>query len=181
MRSRKSGDGMTKKTRNLLIVIVIAAGVVYLVWPRAMGYIKLDTPSVHSQLTLKGSWYGSRQLDSKSEASEIREGEYNPGRIELNGEKDGHTWRLSGSGPWGELSKVEVTPKQTMVLKPGPPLKVKAAVREFQGSVNVDYTIIGRMGEHYKTVVRDGKSILPTVKIVDREGKVLSQGKFEFG
>jgi hypothetical protein len=172
---------MTKTTRNVLIFIVIAAALAFCVYPRPMGYVKLDTPGIQSRITLQGPWFGSEDLDSSQGPATVRADLYHPQKVEIQGEKDGTHWRLSGSGPWGELSKIEVRKNQTAILTPGPPLKIKTFVREDRGSVNVNYTVIGCRGEHYGTIVRDRKTVLPSVKIVDRAGTVLSQGKFEFG
>jgi hypothetical protein len=172
---------MTKTTRNVLIFIVVAVVLIFCVYPRPMGYVKLETPGVQSRITLQGPWFSSENLDSSQGPATVRADLYHPKNIEIQGEKDGIHWRLTGSGPWGDLSKVEVRKNQTAILTPGPPLKIKAFVREDRGSVNVNYTVVGCRGEHYDAIVRNGKPILPGVKIVDRAGAVLSQGKFEFG
>jgi hypothetical protein len=49
-------------------------------------------------------------------------------------------------------------------------------------NVSIGFTIVGRAGEEYETVVKNGKRTpTPTVKIVDSEGNTLASGKFEYG
>jgi hypothetical protein len=177
-----AGDTMAKKARYVILLIVIAGAVVFWIYPRPTGYATLETPGIVSRLAIQRTWYSFNDvLDSSQGVAVLRADWYRPRRIELQAQKDGHTWRLMGSGPWGELSKVVVTADQTTLLSPGPVLKIKALTQENRGVISVDYELIGRLGEHYTTVVKDGTPVLPRVKIVDREGTVLSEGKFEFG
>jgi hypothetical protein len=70
-------------------------------------------------------------------------------------------------------------------VKPGPPLTVGARARRQGSSMLLDLVIKGQAGETYRpSIVKDGKHVrssVPSFTVVDRLGKVVGSGKFEFG
>jgi len=117
-----------------------------------------------------------------AEPQTVRSGTYQPRQIDLLAKQGVDWYRLYSSGPWGQLGTIEVKPEETTVLQPGPPLTLKADVNRRGRNVSIGFTIVGRAGEEYETVVKNGKRTpAPMVKFVDSGGKTLGSGKFEYG
>ncbi len=70
-------------------------------------------------------------------------------------------------------------------VKPGPPLTVGTRVRRQGPMMLLDLVIRGQAGETYwPSITRDGKRVrssAPSFTVVDRSGKVVGSGKFQFG
>lgn len=162
-------------------IIVLIALLVYGFYPKPMGSIELKTPTVQSKLGIQSPWR-THWIFSDQDPVILRARQYQPDVIELTAQKGGVTWKLIGKGPWGSLSPISVQPDRTTLLEPGPPLKIKTKLHSRQRVVSVEYAIVGRAGEQYQSVIRNGKrGDLPKVEIVDRSGKILDSGKFEYG
>ncbi|OPZ98909.1 MAG: hypothetical protein BWY71_01128 [Planctomycetes bacterium ADurb.Bin412] len=165
----------------VLVIVVIGILLVY-TFTRPDGYVRLETPGVQGSMSLHGNWSRGITLTSEAEPQTVRSGTYQPRQIDLLAKQGVDWYRLYSSGPWGQLGEVEIKPEETTVLQPGPPLTLKADVNRRGRNVSIGFTIVGRAGEEYETVVKNGKRTpTPTVKIVDSEGKTLASGKFEYG
>jgi hypothetical protein len=70
-------------------------------------------------------------------------------------------------------------------VKPGPPLTVGTRVRRQGSTMLLDLVIKGQAGETYgPSITKDGKRVrspAPSFTVVDRSGRVVGSGKFEFG
>jgi hypothetical protein len=70
-------------------------------------------------------------------------------------------------------------------VKPGPPLTVGTSVRRQGPMMLLDLVIKGQAGETYRPrLTKDGKPVrssAPSFTVVDRSGKVVGSGKFQFG
>ena len=165
-----------KKALGLLAVVIVVCGAVVFVQSRGKGYIKLEGKGVH--LELGGSWGRRVSAASDNEAVQAYAGVYRLRSIEITAEKDGQSYTIRSTGPWGELSKVEIRKDETTVIKCGPPLKAKADVRRSGREVSLGLSVTGCAGEMYGP--RSLRQV-PGVKIVDEAGNLLSEGKFAFG
>ncbi len=86
----------------------------------------------------------------------------------------GYTWVLQQVGGPSVLS----------FRKPGSPITVKTDVRNTgSGVVLIGLVLEGRAGETYRAAVTKNRVPVepPWLRIVDRQGNVLDEGKFEYG
>jgi hypothetical protein len=115
-------------------------------------------------------------------------------------------WGLETLGELGKLASVEVTEGQTTAVQGGGPLQVKTSVSITSSAppakaaskakataalppapkgktVTVLVRYVGQAGEQYGPKVMQGKRPGPrcVVRLVDEEGKVLSQGEYTYG
>ncbi len=108
---------------------------------------------------------------SAADASSILQEE--PGVLRQNDEF-GYTWVLQQAGEPSVLS----------FRKPGSPITVKTKVLNTgSGIVQIGLVLEGRAGETYRPTVTKSRVPIepPWLRIVDREGNVLDEGRFEFG
>ncbi len=169
------------KKKTVLIVLIVVIGLVgFLLYPRPVGYIKVDTPG--AVVCLKPGWW-SQKLIRGTEPAAIRAGTYSPKFTEICQEVNGDKWKIQSYGPWGTLAKIQVKKEETTLLKFGPPLTVKTDVNRRGQVVSISYSIVGQVGEHYYLrIQKNGKQQpVPKLKIVDEAGKVLASGRFEYG
>ena len=157
-------------------IVIVVCLMVISIQARDEGYIKLEGKG--ARLLLGGPWGRSMSLLSNDEAVQAYAGIYRPRAIEISAGKDGQKYTISSTGPWGELSRVEIKKDETTVIKCGPPLKAKADVRRSGRDVSLGLSITGVAGEMYGP--RSLRQV-PGVKIVDEAGNLLSEGKFAFG
>ncbi len=130
---------------------------------------------------------GTLKLDSVAGKSRIPVGEYRFATCRLEEKTAGGnvTWGLVGKGDWSQ-SAVAVTENGKAHVVFGPPLiaKVTVSKREAQ-TFAFDFALSGQGGETYTAgdVTRNGKSIgnAPFFKILDKEGKQVARGNFEYG
>jgi len=96
----------------------------------------------------------------------------------------GKAWTLSGSDV-GPLAKFQVSGGETASIKIGPPLalKVDADGPQSGGEIVLNLALAGKAGETYALGLRQGatQSPPPNVKVLAASGKVLAEGKSEFG
>jgi len=94
-------------------------------------------------------------------------------------DEQGSTWKITSvkDPPLRNLLKRRV--------KPGLPLIVGARVRRKGSIMLLDLVIKGQAGETYRTrVAKDGKYArlpAPSFTVLDRSGKSVGSGKFQFG
>jgi hypothetical protein len=182
---------MKKKDVIICLSIIAVCVIVISLYPRQTGYIRIETPGV--KMKLGGNWLNSKTVKSSNEPVAINAQIYRPKRIYITQQDGSNKWQLTSYGPWGSLAKISVKRNETTVLKLGPPFLIRAEVRQNKSNsqragglrtlVSVDYAIIGRAGEHYKTYVTKNsrRQTAPSVRIVSDTGEVLAKGKFEYG
>ncbi len=172
-----------KKLWLLPVLVIVVIGILLgYTFTRPDGYVRLETPGVLGSMSLHGNWGRGITLTSEAELQTVRSGTYQPRQLDLLAKQGVDWYRLYSSGPWGQLGTIEVKPEETTVLQPGPPLTLKADVDRHGRYVSIGFSIVGRLGEEYSSVVKNGKRTpTPTVKIVDSGGKTLASGKFEYG
>ena len=108
---------------------------------------------------------------SAADASSVLQEE--PGILRQTDEL-GYTWVLQQVGGPSVLS----------FRKPGSPITVKTDVRETgSGVVLIGLVLEGRAGETYRPAVTKNRVPVepPWLRIVDRQGNVLDEGKSEYG
>lgn len=133
--------------------------------------LELVSDSGYYALSGKGPW-------------ELPEGSYSARSVAVTGKgKDGYTWKLASQGTTGKLASFDVKGGEATAFEAGAPVTLKAVPTRYAGSVTVDFSMVGGAGEVYQSASLNNarKVVMPSVKIVDRSGKVLSSGKFEAG
>ncbi len=181
---------------------------VLLAWPWLMGADAPKTGTVKvatAGLTVtvrpasKGPNRAETTITDAKEAA-LRPGRYEAVSVRYTVKDDkGQTWVLNGQKDVGGFEGLEVTAGNTATLEGGPPLTAtvtaeiqqakptKGAVRAPEAggpkTVMVSYRLEGRAGEAYELRAMRGVAPgpLPTVRILDEAGKVLSEGRYSPG
>ncbi len=172
---------MKKKTIYIafvLLAVVLAIG--FFLNSKQSGYIEIE-PHGYS-LNLRGGLFGSKTIWSSGEPEKIHIGTYKPSYANYFKEHNGERWQLYCS--LDDLPKIKVTKGETISLKFGPPLIVKADVKRSRDRVTIAPSITGFAGEFYDLGVRkknEKRLPAPKFKIFDEAGNVLASGKFEYG
>jgi|GEM_PF-1098597 len=86
----------------------------------------------------------------------------------------GYVWALQQAGGPSWLNR----------RKPGSPLTVKTDVRRVNpGMVSIGLVLEGRAGETYRPTVKKNNGALsaPWLRILDKQGKTIAEGQFEYG
>ena len=164
----------------ILVVVIVVFAVGFFLYSKQSGYIKVEPPGY--SLNLRGGLFGSKTIWSSGEPEKIHVGTYKPSYANYFRKHNDDTWQLYCS--LDKLPVVEVTKGETVSLKFGPPLTVKADVKRNRDRITIAPSIIGCTGELYDIRVRkkNGKMLpAPKLKIVDEAGNVLASGKFEYG
>jgi len=174
---------MKKKNIWIFIVIVAAACLVFYFWPRQIGYIKIDASGASATLQLRGGLFSKKTVTSGAQSAAVRAQWHHPQQLQLRGTQNGDTWQIDSRGPWGKLNSIKVRKDETTLLKLGPPLLIKPGVSSRGSQVLIDFSITGRAGERYGSVItKNGRRVsTPGVKIMDETGNILAAGKFEYG
>lgn len=100
----------------------------------------------------------------------------------LRTDSDGVIWQISGLARGVEVATV--TANETTSLAFGPPLKAELIVSKARGALILDVFIKGRAGEVYSmALIKRGRDNIPApgVEIRNASGKVIAQGRFEYG
>jgi len=110
-------------------------------------------------------------------------GEYSTSYFRLSSKKGGVDWTLHGNSAGRDLSKISIQPGQTTALKVGAPLTPKFQVTWSGDTANIGFSLCGAGGEIYEAGGHLGgnRQPPPDFKILNREGKVLERGTFEYG
>jgi len=167
------------KKRDAYIVFAILAGVAvgFVLLDSRSGMVRLDAPG--AILTLRSGFFRSTVVSGNDQPIKVRARRYRPAYINLTS-NDGY--QISGSGPFGGLSRVSVEAGQTLALKAGPPLRLKATIRRSGSLVSVSHVLVGRAGEQYQQVTKGNRQVgAPSLEIIDESGRTLASGNFEYG
>ncbi|MCJ7777893.1 MAG: hypothetical protein MUP16_06225 [Sedimentisphaerales bacterium] len=93
------------KTKYIWILIAVIAAVflaIYL-WPHPIGYIKIDAGGAYAALQVRCDLFRSATFTSGAEAVTVGANTYHPKNLQIMGKRNGDTWQIESSGPWGEL------------------------------------------------------------------------------
>lgn len=97
---------------------------------------------------------------------------------------DGTQWVYEGAA-WnaGKLARFEIRAGKTTTITAGPPLTLDTSVEWRGDTAAIGLTVVGRAGEQYVGGVSKNGTALgaPKATIVDRSGKELASGAFEYG
>ena len=195
------------RRRILLSVMLLASLPLFCggLFSKSKGKIKSDTPGV--TMNLEGPWWSKAKLGPEAKAIEVKTGNYKARKLTRTltrqAKKEGaedttkETWRITSIGPWGKLSKIKVQKNKTTTLKFSGPVifapdvkisKPSSKARDQRRIVSIGLKLIGEYGEEYNARVvklnASGKSTgvaAPMLKIFDKSGKELANGKFAFG
>lgn len=172
---------MTKKT--IYILTAILAGLLFFyLYPSPKGYIKIETSGV--EMLISKGWFQNVKIASKDGSVKVTRGTYKPKNIFIRAEKDKDKWWsvYSYSGPWGNLSKINIK-KDTAILTLGPPFTIKTDVQRNGRNVLIGLSLVGCSGEYWNPQVLSYKGTVmsPKLTITDEAGKILASGNFQFG
>jgi hypothetical protein len=167
------------------VLAVFAGGLA--AWAAAGGTLKVDTPGMVLELDVRGRTVAIPPLREVP----IGSGAFETKGIKLHAQGVDNKnrpviWRLDGIKPMGELAKIEVDGSETKVVQGGQPLVVKTPVgisTKSGKTLTVGLQIIGKAGEHYRTVVYEGRNRVPAPKVAfyAEDGRLLDTGTFEYG
>jgi hypothetical protein len=171
------------KRRDVLISIAIVVAALlacYFVF-RQTGCIEIETPGV--ELRLQRAFFGQVTVTSLQDPLGLPARVYTPQSLTIMKHADGDTWKLTSSGPWGDLARIKVAPGRTTSLAVGPPFRIAPKADVGGGKGYVELQILGRAGERYDNVIRRNGSRIPPpkVRILDENGNVLASGQFAYG
>ena len=173
------------KKKDILISIAIIAAAVLTLWLylQQEGRVSIDAGSATAVLRLHSGWLGDATIASGAAPAAIRPRIHRPRQLSISKGQDGHTWQIDSRGPWGNLSRIRVKDNQTTTLEVGPPFSIKPRVSQSGSVLEIDYAIIGRAGELYRSfATKDGQAVTSAaINIVDEAGNVLNSGKFSYG
>jgi hypothetical protein len=116
--------------------------------------------------------------DDKDRRRALPPGEYRLRTTRLEGEKDGAWWFLSSTGPAKTVVRVaERGPTKFSI--PGE-VHFKACARRRGQKLQLGFAIFS--AEHRGlSVYRDGKRVPVTYKVLDKMGKVIDEGRMNYG
>ena len=161
----------------ILLAVILTVG--FFLYSKQAGYINVEPPGF--SLKLRGGLLGSKTIWSSGEPEKIHVGTYRPSYANYFKQHAGNKWQLYCS--LDNLPKIKITKGQTVSLKFGPPLIVKADVKRNRDRVTIIPAITGSAGEVYDNrVMMNGIPLpAPRFKIIDEAENVLASGKFEYG
>lgn len=109
--------------------------------------------------------------------------DYSTSYFRLSSKKGGADWTIHGNKPGPGLEKIAILPGQTTALKMGVPLTPKFEVSWRGDDASIGFSLGGVGGETYEAGGRMGgnRQPPPDFKILNRDGKVLARGTFEYG
>lgn len=170
---------MKTKYKWILIAVVVAVFLAIYLWPRPIGYIKIDANDATATLQISRSLLSKSTVTSGAKPSVVRAGLYRTQRLQIRGEQNGNTYQIESRKHWN----IKVKNNETTALRLGPPLLVKPNVTSRGSLVLIDFSIIGQAGEQYGNVIKkNGRTAsTPELKIIDEAEKTLAAGKFEYG
>jgi hypothetical protein len=165
-----------------LAIIACSIGVVYH-YTQGKGYIEVDTGGIDATLQLRSSLFGHATIRSDAEPAEVRAIIHKPRHIRITTRYEGHYYQIDSDGPWGSLSKINVENNKTTSLRFGPPFVIKPDIHNNRNQISIDFAILGQAGEQYrKYALKNNRMISGAkLKIIDEEGNVLENGKFQYG
>jgi len=176
------------KRQHILIlagVVVVGAGIALASSMRGKGTLVIEGPG--AELVLRNGWFSTTTLTSKSGPVQVQAGIYHPVRASITlAKKDdpAQWWSLSSTrGPWGKLAAIRVDKGQTVTLRFGPPITLRADLQQSGGTVSAGLRLVGQAGEEWtpSIMTSDGRAAPPGVRILDESGKVLAEGQFRYG
>lgn len=172
-----------KKKSIYILTAIIAGLLVFYLYPRPKGYIKIETSGV--EMLISKGWFQNVKIASKDSSVKITSGTYSPKNIFIKATKDKDKWWTvySYSGPWGNLSKINIEKDKTTFLIFGPPFTIKTNMQKNGRNVSIGLSLVGRSGEYWNPQVlsNKGQVMAPKLSITDEAGKILSLGSFQFG
>jgi hypothetical protein len=167
---------------KLLLILVLAIVLLFFIYPRPKGYIKIDT--VGAEMTLRSGWFRTTTITAKQGAVEVPSGTYRPVRAKITADRGDLWWSVQGYGSWGNLSSVKVIKGLTTIVKLGPPFTLRNDVYRSGRTVSIGLSMVGREGEYWRAQLLTNNASdnqKPRLKIVDESGNVLASGSFEYG
>jgi hypothetical protein len=173
------------KKKDILISLAIIAfsiGVVYY-YIQGKGYIETDIGGMDATIQIRNSFLGHETIRSDAEPVEVRAIIHKPRHLKITVKHEGHNYQIESNGPWGSLSKINVNKNKTTLLRFGPPFVIKPDIHNNKNHISIDFTILGQAGEQYrKYALKNNRRISGAkLKIIDEEGNVLENGKFQYG
>jgi hypothetical protein len=171
------------KRRDILISLAIIAMSLlacYVLF-RQEGRVEIETPG--ADLSLRGTFFGGTVVSSSRGPASLPARVYTPQSLAITARDGESVWKLTSSGPWGDLAKIKVTPGGTTSLTVGPPLRIAPRIDVASGRGFIELRILGCSGERYSNVVLKNGSRMPApgLKIIDEEGTVLVDSRFQYG
>ena len=174
------------KKKDILIALAIIAACIGLLYLYSFtnslvhGYIELDSgdPNVRAELQFQSGLFGWEKVVSGSEPKKVNSRILTPRLLTVSKTQKSRRIILASYGPWGDISKIHVENDKKTIIKVGPPFVIRPNIWKRSGTVQIDFSIIGRAGEYYQIPILPKSS---KVTIMDENGKTLASGNFSYG
>jgi len=171
---------MKKRDIVISVVIIVAALLAFAVFTQRTGLITLEAPG--GELCLRSGLFTSTTVEDSTEPTKAKARLYRPAYLYVRADDGVNKWQANCYGPYGDISKVNVSAGETTVVKAGPPFTVKPSILKTSKGVSIGYSVTGQAGEIYQPFTKDYKRIpAPKLEIVNEAGDVLASGKFAYG
>jgi len=149
----------------------------------ALGTLTATSPDVTLLVASKDCYLRLSGSDGKWQ---VPAGTYTVTAVTLKKtDEKGATWTLAAARlPEDKFRNIEVKAGGTTELKAGAPLMTRAQVTEGPGVVAFTPALVGQSGEVYATPAaarNNQRQAAPKFRIVNRAGKVLASGAFQYG
>ncbi len=146
------------------------------------GTLDVQNPDMELSLT---SDTGPHNLSASGGKWKLPAGNYETKMIQLEKkDKAGISWVLRCYG-WraGKLARFEIREGETLTIEAGPPLIIRTETSMRRNIISIGFSVLGRADEQYDAdVKKDGKKQPPPrLRIVDKSGKELVKGSFQYG
>ena len=173
---------MKKRDIHITITIIaVSLGIFYLYYftnSLVNGSVEIDAGGADAELHVVSSFFSKAQLTSGSGPVVINKRILKPKNLILSQTQDDQTYKISSSGPWGNLAWIKLKNNETVKIRIGQPLLIKPSISKINDTVTVGFSIAGQAGEVYDIPRREP---VPKIKIIDEQGNTLATGSFAYG
>ena len=147
------------------------------------GHINIDADGAVTTLRLGSSLLSKTTINSEGHQCKVNACLHRPELLRISMQLDGGTWHLENRRSRGELSKIFVKNNDMAILKFGPLFQFKSKVQNSRSEFSMDFSIVGKDGESYQSVIMQNNKRTPALKakIIDEADSVPASGKFEYG
>jgi len=167
--------------RLTIIIIAVSLGIFYLYYftnSLVNGSVEIDAGGADAELHVVSSFFSKARLTSGAGPVSINKRILKPKNLIISKTQDGRTYKISSSGPWGNLSWIKLKNNETVKLRLGQPLLIKPSISKINNTVTIGFSIAGQAGEIYDIPRREP---VPKITIIDEQGNTLASGNFAYG
>jgi len=147
-----------------------------------MGMLDVQNPDM--EISTQSKW-GAQTFSGSNGKWELPEGKYITRLIRLKKKDDaGREWVLKAYSFYaGKLASFDIKSGKTTIISAGTPLHIVTSAKMTNDTIEVSASFLGRAGEQYSSgpTVDGQRPEPPKFIIVDKSGKELASGPFQYG